>query len=218
MLQCLRRRDSGIYQCVTRPAELAIRLATRADLPAIADIYNHEVSHSTSTFDTEPVTLENRRVWLESHNSARHPAVVAALGSRSASLSDHRANRGGRTIAGFGSLSPWSQRPAYARTAEVSVYVHRDARGRGVGRNLVVDLMARARAAGLRVLLARICAESRPSVALHESLGFRHIGTMRRVGEKFGRILDIEFYDLQLDRGADQSDGDQVPGDRSIAQ
>jgi phosphinothricin acetyltransferase len=168
-------------------SSVAIRLAGAADLPAIADIYNHEVAHATSTFDTEPVTLDSRRAWLEAHDPARHPVIVA--------------ERAGQVV-GFASLSSWSERCAYARAAEVSVYVHRDHRGSGAGRALLAELIERGRTAGLGVLLARISAESQASLRLHESLGFQRIGTMRRVGEKFKRILDIELYDLHLDETA----------------
>jgi phosphinothricin acetyltransferase len=154
-------------------------------VPAIVDIYNHEVVHATSTFDTEPVTTDGRLAWLEAHDPARYPVIVA-----------ERLNE----IVGFASLSPWSERCAYARAAEVSVYVHREHRGSGAGRALLAELITRARAAGLGVLLARICSEGQASLGLHRSLGFQPIGTMRRVGEKFGRILDIELYDLHLDQ------------------
>lgn len=167
--------------------ESAVRPQFRAarvdDLPAIADIYNHEVLHSTATFDTEPVSLEERRRWLAAHESPRHPIVVADADG---------------VVVGWASLSPWSQRCAYARAAEVSVYVHRDWRGRGLGRGLLEQLVDRGRAAGLGVLLARVVAESAGSLALHEALGFERIGTMRRVGEKFGRVLDVDLMDLQL--------------------
>ncbi len=160
------------------------RLARASDAREIADIYNHEVAYGTATFDTEPVTLEERRSWLAEHASPRRPVVVAEIGG---------------VVAGWASLSSWSERCAYARAAEVSVYVHRDFRGRGVGRGLLSELIRRGREAGLGVLLARIVSESDASVALHESLGFQRIGTMRRVGEKFGRILDVELMDLHLD-------------------
>ena len=88
---------------------------------------------------------------------------------------------------------------AYARAAEVPVYVHQDHRGRGIGRALLAALVARGRADGLGVLLARVEASGRASLALHRALGFRPIGTMRRVGEKLGRILDVELLDLHLD-------------------
>jgi L-amino acid N-acyltransferase len=164
---------------------LAIRLARADDLPAIAEIYDYEVLHTCATFDTECLTLEDRRRWLENHLPSRHPVVVAELG---------------REVAGWASLSSWSSKCAYARAAEVSVYVHQERRGRGVGKALLLELIERGRALGLGVLLTRICtADGDASLRLHERVGFARVGTMRRVGEKFGRILDVELLDLHLD-------------------
>ena len=168
-----------------------IRLARESDLPELVAIYNHEVLHSTATFDTQTVTVDEWRHWLRAHEPTRHPILVAQEGARAL---------------GFASLSEWSKRCAYARAAEVSIYIHRDARGRGLGRALLGALIQRARAIGLGVLLARIVGTGGASNRLHESLGFTHIGSMRRVGQKFGKILDVELYDLQLDEDR-SSDG-----------
>lgn len=164
------------------------RDATPADVPAIVDIYNHEVATSTATFDTDPTSVDERAAWLATHaENPRHPVLVVESDG---------------AIAGWASLSAWSDRCAYARAAEVSVYVHRDHRGKGVGRALMEGLVARGRGAGLGVLLARISMDGDASVKLHESLGFLRIGTMHRVGEKFGRILDVDVFELHLDGGA----------------
>ena len=161
-----------------------IRSACAADLPAVIDIYNYEVEHGVATFDTVPWTLEERAPWFAVHASPQHPLIVAEEDGR---------------VLGWGSLSAWSDRCAYARAAEVSVSVHQDHRGRGIGRALLADLIARGRAAGLGVLLARIESSGAASLALHRARGFKPIGTMRRVGEKSGRILDVELLDLHLD-------------------
>ncbi len=167
-------------------AAAVIRDATEADLPAIFDIYNEQVLHGTATFDTEPKTLPKDVVWLTERDRVRHPVIVAELNGR---------------VVGWGSLSLWSARCAYARAAEESVYIHKDFRGRGLGRQILIALIDKGRAAGLGVLLARITSGNPGSITLHEKLGFRRIGTMRRVGEKFGRILDVEMLDLHLDGG-----------------
>ena len=164
---------------------MLVRRAEARDLAGIFAIYDDEILHGTATFDTEPVPEERQILWLAAHQSERHPAIVAEEDSS--------------IVLGWASLSPWSDRCAYARAAEVSVYVHRDYRGRGVGRALLTDLVRRGRSAGLGVLLARITSESEASVDLHRALGFTTIGTMRRVGEKFGRILDVALMDLHLD-------------------
>ncbi|TVQ64071.1 MAG: N-acetyltransferase family protein [Phycisphaerales bacterium] len=167
---------------------MMIRDATIGDLPAIFEIYNEQVLHGTATFDTVPKDPERDARWLTGRNLAAHPVIVGVVGGNS-----------GGEIVGWASLSAWSDRCAYARAAEESVYIHKDHRGRGYGRTLLRAIIERGRAAGLGVLLARIAGENPGSVRLHEELGFARIGTMRRVGEKFGRILDVEMMDLHLD-------------------
>ncbi|MBL0922677.1 MAG: N-acetyltransferase family protein [Phycisphaerales bacterium] len=167
-------------------ADVTVRDARVSDLPAIFAIYNEQVLHGTATFDTEVKELPRDEAWLTARDLSRHPVIVAELDGR---------------VAAWGSLSQWSARCAYARAAEESVYVHEDFRGRGLGRVVLEALIERGRRAGLGVLLARIAEGNPASIALHERVGFRRIGTMRRVGEKFGRILDVELMDLHLDGG-----------------
>jgi L-amino acid N-acyltransferase YncA len=169
---------------VSSGADVLVRDAEPADLPAIFEIYNHEVLNSTATFDTEPRELGRHDEWLTGRNPARHPVLVADVEG---------------DVVGWASVGQWSPRRAYDRTAEESVYVHRDRRGQGIGRVLLEAAIARGRAAGLGVLIARIAEANPVSVGLHESFGFRHIGTQRRCGEKFGRVLDVELMELQLD-------------------
>lgn len=163
---------------------MRIRPATADDLDAIFEIYEAEVLLGVATFDTEPYSPEQRRAWLDAHQSPIHPAIVA--------------DEAGDVI-GWASLSRFSTRCAYDRTAEVSVYVHENHRGKGVGKALLAELIRLGRDAGLGVLLARIAAEQVPSLGLHLALGFQHVGTMRRVGMKFGRVLDVELLDYQID-------------------
>lgn len=163
-----------------------IRDATPEDLGAIFAIYNEEVLHGTSTFDTEPRVVGRDDAWLTGRDRDRHPVLVATVGGE---------------VAGWASLSSWSERCGYARSVECSVYVDAAHRGEGIGRTLLAAAAQRARAAGLAVLLARIAEGNAASVRLFESFGFGHIGTQRRCGEKFGRILDVELMDLHLDGG-----------------
>ncbi len=161
-----------------------LRDARATDLDGIFAIYDHEVRHGTATFDTETYTAEQRQQWWTHHGRPRYPSIVADDAG---------------FIAGWGSLSPWSDRCAYARAAEVSVYVHPERQGAGIGRALLTQLCAAGKEAGLGVLLSRITSESHASLALHAKLGFGRIGTMHRVGEKLGRVLDVELMELQLD-------------------
>jgi phosphinothricin acetyltransferase len=108
-------------------------------------------------------------------------------------------NRAGE-VAGWAAIGPWSPRGAYRRTGEVSVYVEPERRGGGIGKALLADLVERARGLPeIHVLLARIAQPNPASVAAHEAAGFRSFGTQRRCGEKLGRILDVELFDLHLD-------------------
>ena len=178
-----RRPRERLASAAMPEAEIEIRAAVAADLAEIFAIYNHEVEHETSTFDTRPRVLGRDDGWLVDRED-RYPVLVAAAGEG---------------ILGWGSISQWSPRGAYARTGEVSVYLQRSARGRGIGRRLLAELIAVAPRGGIAVLLARIAGENPASVALHEGLGFNHIGTQARAGEKFGRVLDVDLMDLHLD-------------------
>ena len=163
---------------------MQIRQATEADLPGIFAIYDHEVLHGTATFDTEPKSEAERLAWLRDDAKGKYPILVAEAGG---------------AIAGWARLYAWSNRCAYARAAENAVYVHREHRGQGVGRALLAELIRLAPQRGVHVLLARIVEGNPGSLALHEALGFRSIGVMQRVGEKFGRVLDVRLMDRQLD-------------------
>ena len=163
---------------------MKVRGANPDDLPAISEIYDHEVLHSTATFDTEGMTADERGLWLSSRNESRHPVLVCESED---------------VIVGWGELKPWSSRKAYDRTAEVSVYVHHQHRRQGVGRLLLSELITHAQGVGIGVLVARISlAEGPASVGLHRSLGFEEVGVMHEVGEKFGRLLDIALLQRPL--------------------
>lgn len=159
-----------------------IRDATMRDARRIADIYNQAVLHTTATFDDVPESVEDREGWLLAH-TGRFPVIVAELDG---------------AVVGWSSLSRWSDRPAYDRTAEVSTYVDEAWRGRGVGRELTGAILERARASGMHALVSRVCAENRASVALFEKLGFAAVGVTHEVGWKFGRWLDVEILELVL--------------------
>ncbi|MCC7541515.1 MAG: GNAT family N-acetyltransferase [Deltaproteobacteria bacterium] len=163
---------------------MTIRRATEADLEAIHAIYDEEVRHGTATFDTTTRSPEERVAWLAHHDPVRHPVLVE----------EHDG-----VVRGWASLSRWSERCAYDRMAEVSLYVHADHRGKGIGRALLRALIDHGRASGLKVLLARIVTDNPASVRLHENAGFRRCGLLRRSGEKLGRVLDVALLDLHLD-------------------
>ena len=164
---------------------VAIRAARLADAEGIRDIYNYEVLNGMSTFELEPRTLAAQRTWLQDRSGV-HAVLVATPED-----SDD-------TVLGFSSLSPFHSRCAYNTTVENSVYVHRDHRGKGIGRALMVELIALAQSHGFHTLIARISGGNEASVAVHRSLGFEVVGTEREVGRKFGRWLDVTVMQLML--------------------
>jgi L-amino acid N-acyltransferase len=169
-----------------KPAGLAVRPATEADLAAISEIYNHYVQCSTCTYQEEPDTVPERRRWLAVH-AQEHPAIVAELGG---------------LVVGWGSLSPYHARSAYRHTVENSVYVHPRQHRRGIGSALLEDLILRARVLGHHAIIAAIDADQAPSVALHAKCGFQRAGYLKQVGFKHGRWLDVIYMELLLGSGA----------------
>ena len=161
-----------------------VRLARLEDAEAIREIYNREVTGSTVTFDLVPRSLQDQRAWLDAHAGA-HPAVVAVDDTG--------------TVVGFGSLSPYRDRPAYSTTVEDSVYVHHDHRGEGVGQAVLHELVRLATVHGFHSMMARIVGGHEASIALHKRCGFELVGVEREVGRKFGKWLDVALMQRLLD-------------------
>jgi L-amino acid N-acyltransferase YncA len=159
-----------------------LRDATPADLGAINEIYNHYVAHSTCTFQTEPSTAEERAAWFAAHG-AKHPVIVAELDGR---------------VVGWASLSKFHQRRAYENTVEDSVYLHHEARRKGLGSVLLAELIMRARQLGHHTMIGCIAADQPASVALHARFGFKESARLREVGLKFGRWLDVVWMQKMM--------------------
>jgi len=160
---------------------MIIRPAMLEDVPDITAIYNEAIRNTTATFDTEPKSRRDRAHWFLSHDG-RHPVLVADDGR----------------VAGWAALSPWSERPAYRDTAEVSVYVHAQCRGRGIGKGLLGALIEKGKEAQFHTLIARIADGNPASMALHRRLGFESIGVMKEAGMKFGLRIDVHFFQRML--------------------
>jgi L-amino acid N-acyltransferase len=154
-----------------------LRPATEKDLIAINAIYNYYVLHSTCTYQLEPETEAAREAWFAGR-SPKHPVIVAELGQR---------------IVGWGSLSAYHKRAAYARTVENSVYVESDMHRKGVGSLILADLIRLAAEHGHHTIIAGIDAEQAASVAIHAKHGFVHVGRMKQLGWKFERWLDVIY-------------------------
>jgi L-amino acid N-acyltransferase len=161
---------------------MEVRPATADDAEAIRTIYNREVLESTVTFDLIPRSLEQQARWIAEHSGA-HPAIVAV-------------DEG--MVVGFGSLSPYKERPAYATSVEDSVYVDTAQRGKGVGKLLIAELLELGKAHGFHAVFARIVGNHEASIGLHHACGFELIGVEREVGRKFGQWLDVAIMQRLL--------------------
>jgi L-amino acid N-acyltransferase YncA len=157
---------------------LSLRPATVADAESIRAIYNHEVMHTTATFDLVPRSLPEQEAWLQARTGA-FAAIVAV---------DDQA---GGEVVGFAALSPYKERAAYRTSVEDSIYVRRDRGGEGIGTLLLTELLDIAAASGFHAVFARINATSDSSIALHRKVGFELVGVEREVGRKFSRWHDV---------------------------
>lgn len=175
----------------SRPQIIDCNQAVHGD--AILEILNEAIVSSTALYDYVPRPRESMRSWFETKVSKGFP-VIGAI--------DEQAR-----LLGFASYGTFRAFPAYKYSVEHSVYVHRDWRGRGLGAALLGELIARARVQELHVLVGAIDRENAASIRLHERLGFVHAGTVRQAGFKFGRWLDVAFYQLLLDTPAAPADG-----------
>ncbi len=168
---------------------VGIRDAGEADLESIVEIYNASIPGRRATADTEPVTVESRRAWFQSHSARRRPIWVAEEDGK---------------IVGWLSFSSFYGRPAYHATAEISVYVAAAHQGGGIGRALLGEAVHRARELGVRTLLGFIFGHNDASLRLFEGLGFARWGRLPRVAELDGIERDLVIVGLRI--GDDRSE------------
>jgi L-amino acid N-acyltransferase YncA len=152
------------------------RHATSDDLPAIVAIYNSTIPSRQVTADTEPVSVESRRAWFSEHTPDKRPLWVA--------------EQGGQVI-GWLSYSNFYGRPAYSGTAELSIYIHEDARGKGLGRYFLQQAIDFAPRIGVHTLLGFIFGHNLPSLKLFEAYGFERWADMPRVATLDGIERDL---------------------------
>lgn len=150
----------------------------------ILAIFNEAIANSTALYDYKPRTNEMMTSWFDAKAKGKYP-VIGVEG-------DHG------ELMGFASFGPFRAWPAYKYSVEHSVYVNACFRRRGVGRILLERIIEAARSQDYHLLIGGIDASNQASIALHERLGFTHCGTIRQVGFKFGRWLDLSLYQLTL--------------------
>ena len=169
-----------------------VRPATPADLPAVMAIYDEQVLHATSTFELVPPGRGPWEARLASTEPGDHVLVAELAGADAGAASG---------VLGYAYSTAYRGRPAYRHTRETSVYVDPAAQGRGVGRSLYDELVARLRADGMHTAVAAIALPNPASVALHLACGFERVGVMREVGRKMGRWIDVEWWQVELAGG-----------------
>ena len=159
----------------------------------ILEILNDAIVNSTALYDYEPRAPETMAGWFKAKEAGRFPVIGAVA-------------RGGQLL-GFASYGTFRAWPAYKYSVEHSVYVHRDHRGRGIGLTLMQRLIGAAGEQQYHVMVGGIDVTNAGSIALHERLGFVHAGTIRHAAFKFGKWLDLGFYQLLLETPAHPVDG-----------
>jgi phosphinothricin acetyltransferase len=160
---------------------------------AILAILNDAIATSTALFDYRPREPSSMAEWFRAKDARQFPVLGAVTADG--------------TLMGFATYGTFRGWPAYKYTVEHSVYVHRDHRRKGVARALLTRLIAAAEEQDYHVLVAGIDASNAASIALHEQLGFTYAGTIHHAGFKFGRWLDLAFYELRLSTPAAPADG-----------
>jgi L-amino acid N-acyltransferase len=159
----------------------------------ILAIFNDAIANSTALYEYKPRTMETMKTWFATKEANRFPVVGAVDESG--------------TLMGFASYGTFRAFPANKYTVEHSVYVEKNHRGKGVSVVLLNAIIAKAREADLHTLIGGIDAANDVSISLHKKLGFTHAGTIRHAAFKFGRWLDLAFYQLILDTPANPVGG-----------
>ncbi len=162
---------------------MIIRKAKISDLNGITEIYNDAIKNTVATFDLEPKTSEEQKIWFRNHGS-KNPILVA----------EHNG-----VIVGWAALSKYDDKPAYSDTVELSLYVKEEFQGQGIGKKLMEKIIEEGKKAGVHVILARITEGNKISTHLHEKFGFKHAGILKEVGFKFGKRLDVYLMEKILD-------------------
>ncbi|MES2606507.1 MAG: N-acetyltransferase family protein [Pseudomonadota bacterium] len=160
---------------------------------AILAIFNEAIANSTAIYEYQPRGAAFMQEWFAGKERGNFPVI---------GLVDDK-----HTLLGFATYGTFRERPAYKYSIEHSLYIHKDHRGRGLGPLLLRHLIELARGQHYHVIMGGVDLANGASIAMHEKLGFQRVGTLPQVGFKFGRWLDLAFYQLVLDTPLQPRDG-----------
>jgi phosphinothricin acetyltransferase len=161
-----------------------IREGKETDMAAILTIYNDAILNTTAVFTYEPFSSDYAQSWYDDKVTGHWPLLV---------------DEEDGSVAGFATFGTFRDWPAYKYTIEHSIYVHPDFRNRGIATRLMKQLIAIADERHYATIVAGINSENEGSIVLHNKLGFRKVGEIKRAGYKFGHWLDLSFYQLDLE-------------------
>ncbi|GFZ30253.1 N-acetyltransferase [Clostridium zeae] len=160
-----------------------IREANEKDLKDILEIYNDAILNTTAIYAYKIQTLEEKKQWYEKKKQDGYPLLVFEESDK---------------VVGFATFGHFRQWPAYKYTIEHSIYVHKEYRNHGIAAKLMKDLIKIANEREYATLVAGIDAANEGSIKMHEKMGFEYSGTVKKAGFKFGKWLDLAFYQLDL--------------------
>ena len=165
----------------------------RTFAPQILDIFNDAILHSTALYDYKPRSPESMKAWFDAKEKSDFPVIGIV-------------DEAGKLLA-FGSYGTFRAWPAYKYTIEHSIYVEKDQRGNGYGKTLLGELIKNAEVQNYHCMMAGIDSSNTISLKLHRSFGFKFCGQIKQVGYKFGRWLDLDFYQLLLKTPGEPTEG-----------
>lgn len=163
--------------------QIEILHANESDLEQILEIMNYEILNETSIYEDTPRTQEYIKEWYKIKVSDNSPVIVA---------------KSNNTVLGFATYGKFRPRTGYRYTIEHSVYVHKKTQAKGVGKLLMSELTTKARTSGYKNMIARIDASNKGSIKFHKKMGFSEAGTLKKVGFKFDKWLDVVYMQLDL--------------------
>lgn len=164
--------------------QTTIRPAKIKDLPAILEIVNYNILHSTAVYDYDSKTLFDMEAWFTEKQEANWPVIVAVQDEE---------------VMGYATYGTFRTKAGYRFSVEHSVYVSENHNGKGIGKQLLLELIALAKVGEFHTMIGGIDADNTGSIEFHKKFGFEDAGTIKQAGYKFDRWLDVKFMQLILE-------------------